>query len=129
MADNGVLNILARAEQCLDLGQVKMARIGLDEIFCRLDDGAEVDEATYERISSLEEDLDESAPIQEADTSSEDDVCDKCNGRKTFANTGLPCYACKGKGFQTDSDRARNKAYWNHRRNTARSSSAEPNRF
>lgn len=49
--------------------------------------------------------------------------CNKCHGSGTYvwgavvngrpSHSG-PCFACKGKGWQTERDRQRNDYYWNH---------------
>lgn len=49
--------------------------------------------------------------------------CYKCNGSGVYCwgtvTNGVPakrgpCFACKGKGFQTSDDERRNSYYWDH---------------
>ena len=52
-------------------------------------------------------------------------VCFKCSGSGKFYSGGMvlngvytgkvgPCYGCRGKGWQSPSDKARNRVYWRH---------------
>ncbi len=109
--DNAINKLIERAELCIERGQIKMAQVAYDEIDNRLD-AVTQDEFTEDRLSAIFDAI-HRAEIEEANPK-QYPTCHKCKGSGTYGSLGK-CFACVGKGYQTERDIVREKNYWARR--------------
>jgi len=112
--DNAITKMIERAELCIERGQFKMAKSAYDEIDKRLGTDQQ-DEFTEDRLSEILYAIQgaESEPVEQT-------KCHKCHGSGRYGDLGK-CFACLGKGYQTERDTVREKNYWARRERSAHS--------
>lgn len=109
-----ITKLLSRAELLHERGQIKMLGLTLDEIDKRAEQ-TPLEEDQLQRYLRLDK-----AHTSGSKANPEDEKCHKCGGTGQYFNNGGPnghCFACVGKGWQSERDKVREANYYARKQN------------